>query len=372
MSKTYKKLATILCSSFILLTLMMCFCSVDASAAVKTKLKNGTYTVSGKGAMKKSQIPSKSKKLKIKKIVIKNGVKSIPERAFAECEYLESVTIPKTMTKIPNYAFGWCPNLGSVNFHNKLTAIGTMAFYGSYFEDECFSFPDSLVSIGDQAFAGSRALEFKLSPNTKKIGLEAFDANLAGEKVKVTLPGDFKLSGNSQELSETLVAKTVEFNTPVTDINTFNVIRARNIIVSDSDENYTSIDGVVYSKDKKTIIRVPSNRYLLTVAEGCETFPLSAVTYTNKSDNDVDDSIYGSYESSPLVCKYLSKITLPESLNKVTIDENAVKESEWSKIIPKWMERKYEVHILSKSLSDTDLDNLAKGLNTDKSRFLYN
>ena len=49
---------------------------------VSSALKNGTFTVSGKGKMPESAMPKVAQKKKIKKIVIKNGVTELPEDAF--------------------------------------------------------------------------------------------------------------------------------------------------------------------------------------------------------------------------------------------------------------------------------------------------
>lgn len=45
---------------------------------VSSALKNGTFTVSGKGKMPESAMPKAAQKKKIKKIVIKKGVTELP------------------------------------------------------------------------------------------------------------------------------------------------------------------------------------------------------------------------------------------------------------------------------------------------------
>ena len=44
-------------------------------------------------------------------VVIPNGVTSIGDSAFADCESLKSITIPNSVTTIGNYAFRFCENI---------------------------------------------------------------------------------------------------------------------------------------------------------------------------------------------------------------------------------------------------------------------
>ncbi len=48
--------------------------------------------------------------------IVPNGVTYISEQAFANCEYLTSITIPNSVTYIDYYAFGNCSNLENVYF----------------------------------------------------------------------------------------------------------------------------------------------------------------------------------------------------------------------------------------------------------------
>ena len=64
---------------------------------VSSTLKNGTFTVSGKGKMPESAMPKAAQKKKIKKIVIKKGVTELPEDAFKNCNKATVITIASTV-----------------------------------------------------------------------------------------------------------------------------------------------------------------------------------------------------------------------------------------------------------------------------------
>ena len=66
----------------------------------------------------------------ITKVVIPDGVTSIPNYVFSGCSGLTSVTIPNSVTTIGSYAFSGCSGLTSVTIPNSVTSIGSEAFLG--------------------------------------------------------------------------------------------------------------------------------------------------------------------------------------------------------------------------------------------------
>ncbi len=73
----------------------------------------------------------------IEKIVIKNGVSSIGDKAFWGCSTLSSVVISESVISIGEYAFCGCDNLTSIIITKNVTNIGNRVFEGC----------DNLVSI---------------------------------------------------------------------------------------------------------------------------------------------------------------------------------------------------------------------------------
>ena len=89
-------------------------------------------------------------------VTIPNSVTSIGDYAFSGCRRLTSVTIPNNVTSIGDYAFGRS-GLTSVTIPNSVTSIGEEAFY------DCsgltsVTIPNSVTSIGDYAFRGCSGL----------------------------------------------------------------------------------------------------------------------------------------------------------------------------------------------------------------------
>ena len=94
-------------------------------------------------------------------VIIGHSVTSIGKNAFAYSEILTSVIIGDSVTTIGNGTFSKCYSLASVIIGNSVTTIGTQAFY--YCSSlTSVTIPDSVTMIGEQAFRGCTSLtEFK-------------------------------------------------------------------------------------------------------------------------------------------------------------------------------------------------------------------
>ena len=67
----------------------------------------------------------------LKTVVITDGT-SVPNYAFAGCEYITSITIPDSVTSIGGCAFYGCSNLTSITIPDSVTTIDGLAFHGCY------------------------------------------------------------------------------------------------------------------------------------------------------------------------------------------------------------------------------------------------
>ena len=198
---------------------------------------DGTLTISGTGAMKdydyyNNPSPASQKKDSVKKVVIEDGVTSIRNSAFYDCNsltsitipnsvtsigayafsncyYLTNITIPNSVTSIENYAFRSCSSLTSITIPDSVTSIGKLAFYScdsltsitisnsvTSIEERAFAYcsrltsitiPDSVTSIGEAAFAGCSSLTIITIPDSvTSIGEYAFQS--CSSLTSITIP----------------------------------------------------------------------------------------------------------------------------------------------------------------------------------------
>jgi len=100
---------------------------------------------------------------------------SIGDSAFSVCTSLTSVTIPNNVTSIGDFAFSGCINLASVTIGNNVTSIGDFAF------NRCRSLtsvtiPNSVTTIGDYAFGNCTSLtSITVSASVTSIKVWAFE-----------------------------------------------------------------------------------------------------------------------------------------------------------------------------------------------------
>ena len=137
-----------------------CGAEGDGSNLTWTLDSDGVLTISGSGDMYdyySSSAPWHGSSSRVKSAVIADGVTSIGEKAFYKCESLTSVTIPDSVTSIGDSAFSGCTSLTSVTIPDSVTLIdnGAFSFCTSL---TSVTIPDSVTSIGEYAFTSCTSL----------------------------------------------------------------------------------------------------------------------------------------------------------------------------------------------------------------------
>ncbi len=186
----------------------------------------------------------------LKEAEIAEGITSVPVGMFYECDALERVVLPESITSIGSDAFYFCGSLKDIEL------------------------PDAVTEIGAAALAYSAITEFKTP-----------------EKVTVLREG---LLQGCVHLKNVYLHKNVEI---VEDDVFHYCTELEEIAVEAGNANYTSINGVMFSADKKTLYVYPAKR-----AESAYTVP-ACVT------NIADEAF--------LYNEQLEKVTLPASVETI-------------------------------------------------------
>ena len=158
---------------------------------------------------------------------------------FAEGRKI-SVIIPEGVMKIGYGAFNGCKAISSVSLPSSLTYIDDGAFADSIGETDLpvsIAIPSGVTKIGARAFKNTNISSVTLPSGLQKIGHEAFFGcgKLSNISVgqNVTEIG-YNAFGNCDGLAE--------------------------IIVAAQNANYATEDGVLYTKNKKTLLCYPSGK----------------------------------------------------------------------------------------------------------------
>ena len=122
----------------------------------------------------------------LEKVVISEGVTTIGDNAFFECDNLISVTIPNSVISIGMGAFSYCRNLTDIKIPDGVKIIGSGAF------EKCISLTDitiprNVTDIGEYAFSDCDELKkVTIQYGVKSIGEYAF--YYCGNLGEITLP----------------------------------------------------------------------------------------------------------------------------------------------------------------------------------------
>ena len=123
--------------------------------------ENGTLTISGSGDMYDystySDVPWYQYSSYITSVTLPEGLTSVCDYAFYNCEGLTSITIPDAVTSIGSYAFYNCSSLTSITIPDAVTTIGLRAFYNCS-SLTSITIPDAVTTIGSWAFYNCSSL----------------------------------------------------------------------------------------------------------------------------------------------------------------------------------------------------------------------
>ena len=229
------------------------------------------------------------------RVTIPSTVTSIMARAFSVCTSLTSVTVPSGITSISDYSFQGCSSLASVNIPSGVTSIGDGAFW------ECKSLtgitiPSSVTSIKGTAFAGCSSLTSVTIPSgVTSIGTYAFsDCNFTS----VTIPSSVTSMGYGIFGSNSL----------------------REIIVDEQNMSYSSMDGVLFNKEKTVLIEYPegkrNNAYTIP-ASVTSIMRLAFSRCNNLTSINIPSTVTFIYGQAFSSCKNLVNVNIPSGVTTI-------------------------------------------------------
>ena len=145
---------------------------------IQWELSAGTLTLSGRGEMRDytdaHMAPWLDSASAIKRIVVKEGITSIGDLAFYNCDKALFVALPESVTKIGNRAFKNCFSLVGIRLPKSLETIGEASFEACA-ALKSLDMPQALRSIGNYAFINCTALSTVSIPQgVTELGRVAF------------------------------------------------------------------------------------------------------------------------------------------------------------------------------------------------------
>jgi hypothetical protein len=257
---------------------------------------DGTLTISGEGAMPDYEaewvdgelisVDTPWFDLEFTSVVIESGVTTIGDYAFASCRGFTSITIPDSVTTIYDSAFTFCTGM---------TSIEVAADNPNYSSEGGVLFDKGKTTLIKYPAAKS-GTTYTIPNSVTEIEIVAFD--YCTGLTSITIPDSviyidpFAFYGCSGLTSVTIGSSVRSINTAA-----FAACTSLTIIEVDAgNPNYSSEGGVLFDKDKTTLVQYPGGK------SGAYTIPNSVTTIR-------DCAFYG--------CSGLTSVTIPNSVTTI-------------------------------------------------------
>ena len=167
-------------------------------------------------------------------ITLPASLKTIGGGAFSYCD-ITGITIPSSVETIGDEAFSqtYSSSITNITLPASLKTIGKKAFFSCHIGDS-ITIPGTVKTIGNWAFSFNYFTSITIGNGVETIGDDAFGNN--SNITSINIPASVKnVSGNPFNSCHKLSSITVDA----------------------ANTAYMSEGGILYSKDKKTLIAVP-------------------------------------------------------------------------------------------------------------------
>ena len=258
----------------------------------------------------------------IKSVIIPEDVTEIPDYAFQACTKLISVTIPDGVTSIGEYAFANCYALKNITLPEALTSIGERALWACS-SIISLTIPEGITEIPSYAFSCSSLTSITIPDSVVKIGPEAF--YYCESATSITIGKNVQEIGfgafwGCKIIESIYIPASVTFIDKAVFTDCFNL---KKIEVDENNENYISVDGVLFNKNKTELLRYPMFKEgaVYTVPESVETFDY----YAFEDCENIEYIIIGSKINTLSSCLFQDCINLKkvEFLGELTRINNS-------------------------------------------------
>ena len=285
--------------------------------------------------------------MNLREVVLPLSVTSIGNSVFFRCGNLCKITIPSSITSIGKWAFSYCKNLCKITIPSGVTNIGESVFKNCSNLREII-LPSSVTSIGKEAFLGCNSLrEIKVGESNKvyrSIDSVLYTKDLktiicypkGKENEKFVIPsgvtsigdGAFRGCSNLQKIS---IPPSV---TSIRDGVFRGCRNLQEIKVVESNRIYKAIDGVLYTKDLRTLICYPGGKKdkKFVIPSSVTSIGFRAFsTCSNLQEINIPPSVTSIEDESFWACE-LQRINIPRG----TLEK-------FKKLLPGWTDELHEI-----------------------------
>lgn len=262
--------------------------------------------------------------LALETINMAEGLKTIGEYAFVACSSLKKVVIPNSVVNIKDGAFASCSSLKTATFGSNISYIGFEVFSETSLEDVYYKGSFGQISkstiereYNDNLFNATwhcndmqaEGIGFSGDCVWTKKGtqliiagsgdgrMEDYDDNRdcpwdSVEYDQVIIQDGVTYIGNNTFVLRPI--SSVFFGSDVAEINpdAFFMNQINSYDVSANNLNYCAVDGVIFSKDKTTLVRYPDGRKAYyPIPDGVTTIENSAFKFSVRTSVKIPNTV---------------------------------------------------------------------------------
>ncbi len=223
---------------------------------------------------------------KLKTVSLPQGLESVGSYAFDNCYSMTEINLPKNISSLGFSVFSNCPQLAEIavdsaneNFADKDGVLYNKAMtklirYPAAKADQSFALLESVTDIESEAFHSAVNLKEISLGSVKNIGVKAFHYC---PLTSVSIPNTMTTFNPSVFANTPLKSITLGANVAQIEDYFHSLDNLEEITVDSSNANFCSVEGVLYSIDKKTLLRFPK------ALEGNYIIPQEAETIAQKA-----------------------------------------------------------------------------------------
>ena len=225
---------------------------------------DGVLTIKGKGGMgdfwstEESKIrPWEDYIPDIRKVIIEDGVTTIGKGAFHNHTALTSVTIPNSVYGIICFAFRGCTSLTSIDIPDSVGYLGNRVFEGcTNLKD--VTIPESVHGFGADDFYGTPWQAAQGDFCIVNHNLLAYQGTESDVEIPVWVRTIVAQAFSHNEYVENVtIPDWVEY----INLAAFGGKKAlKNINISEKNQRYASVEGIVFDKEKTSLLLFPDGR----------------------------------------------------------------------------------------------------------------
>ena len=255
-------------------------------------------------------------------IVIPYGVEVIGDCAFNRCKLLRKIVLPQTVKRIERCAFCGCKYLRSIVLPSQLKKIEEFTFSDCEFLEKIV-IPFGVEEIGDHAFEDCSSLKFIKIPGSVKTLDNYMSFCGCSDLKRIELEEGVETLGGAFWACSSV--KTIILPKSLKSVYgySFNFFSAlQNVILPKNNPNLVLVDGILYTRDRKCLIRYFPN---FRKKETRFVIPKSVRRIDSKAFYEckeleeiiIHDKVLTIGNSAFEECKKLKRIVLPKKLKKL-------------------------------------------------------